>query len=104
MALVAARASLADPEQVAKGRRLNAEARAFTTDALEKMGYKSVPSQANFFMIDVKRPVVPLIASLKQHKVQVGRLFRPMPNHLRLTIGKKSEMEAFLAAFREVMA
>jgi histidinol-phosphate aminotransferase len=104
MALVAARASLADPEQVAKGRRLNEEARAFTTDALEKMGYKSIPSQANFIMIDVKRPVVPLIASLKQHKVQVGRLFRPMPNHLRLTIGKKSEMEAFLAAFREVMA
>jgi histidinol-phosphate/aromatic aminotransferase/cobyric acid decarboxylase-like protein len=68
------------------------------------MGYKSIPSQANFIMIDVKRPVVPLIASLKQHKVQVGRLFRPMPNHLRLTIGKKSEMEAFLAAFREVMA
>jgi histidinol-phosphate aminotransferase len=104
MALVAARTSLADLEQVTKGRRLNAEARAFTTDALAKMGYKSIPSQANFIMIDVKRPVVPLIASLKQHKVQVGRLFRPMPNHLRLTIGKKSEMEAFLTAFREVMA
>jgi histidinol-phosphate aminotransferase len=103
MAVVAARASLADAEQVTKGRRLNAETRAFTTDALEKMGYKSIPSQANFIMIDVKRPVVPLIASLKQRKVQVGRLFRPMPNHLRLTIGKKSEMEAFLAAFREVM-
>jgi histidinol-phosphate aminotransferase len=104
MALVAATASLEDPEQVTNGRRLNAEARAFTTGELEKMGYKSIPSQANFIMIDVKRPVVPLIASLKQHKVQVGRLFRPMPNHLRLTIGKKSEMEAFLAAFREVMA
>ena len=104
MALVAARASLEDPEQVTDGRRRNAEARSFTTAELEKMGYKSIPSQANFIMIDVKRPVVPLIASLKQDKVQVGRLFRPMPNHLRLTIGKKSEMEAFLAAFHKVMA
>ncbi len=104
MALVAAAASLKDPEQVTNGRRLNAEARAFTTSELEKMGYQSIPSQANFIMIDVKRPVVPLIASLKQHKVQVGRLFRAMPNHLRLTIGKKTEMEAFLAAFRKVMA
>jgi len=104
MALVAARASLEDSEQVTRGRRLNTEARAFTTGELEKMGYASIPSQANFIMIDLKRPVVPVIASLKQHKVQVGRLFRAMPNHLRLTIGKKSEMEAFLSAFRGVMA
>ena len=55
-------------------------------------------------MIDVKRPVVPLIATLKSRKVQVGRLFRPMPSHLRVTIGRRSEMEAFLAAFREVTA
>ncbi len=104
MALVAAEASLDDPEQVTKGRTLNAETRAFTTGELEKMGYKSIPSQANFIMVDLKRPVVPLIQSLKQRKIQVGRLFQAMPNHLRLTIGKKSEMEAFLAAFRQIMA
>jgi len=27
-----------------------------------------------------------------------------LPNHMRLTIGKRSEMESFLAAFREVVA
>ena len=104
MALVAATASLEDADQVTKGRALNAETRAFTTGELEKMGYQTIPSQANFIMIDVKRPVVPLIATLKQRKVEVGRLFRAMPNHLRLTIGKKAEMEAFLSAFRQVMA
>jgi histidinol-phosphate aminotransferase len=104
MALAAATASLEDPGQVTKGRRLNADTRAFTTGELEKMGFLTIPSQANFIMIDVKRPVVPLIATLKNRKVQVGRLFRPMPNHMRVTIGKKSEMEAFLAAFREVIA
>jgi histidinol-phosphate/aromatic aminotransferase/cobyric acid decarboxylase-like protein len=31
-------------------------------------------------------------------------LFPALPNHMRLTIGKKSEMETFLAAFRQVMA
>ena len=102
MALVAAMASLEDADQVTKGRALNAETRAFTTAELEKMGFQTIPSQANFIMIDVKRPVVPLIASLKHRKVEVGRLFRAMPNHLRLTIGKKTEMESFLSAFREV--
>ena len=104
MGIAAATASLDDPDLVPKGRRLNAETRAFTVSELERMGYKTIPCQANFIMFDAKRPVVPLIATLKQHKVEVGRLFRPMPNHMRLTIGKKTEMEAFFAAFREITA
>jgi histidinol-phosphate aminotransferase len=104
MALAAATASLDDPDQVANGRRLNGETRAFVTGALDTMGYKQIPSQANFLMIDVKRPVLPLIKAMKERRVQVGRLFPALPNHMRLTIGKKSEMEAFLAAFREATA
>jgi len=104
MALAAALASLDDVDQVANGRRLTSEAKAFVTAELDKLGYKQIPSQANFIMFDVKRPVVPLIQALKQRNVQVGRLFPALPNHMRLTIGKKSEMEAFLAAFRQVMA
>jgi histidinol-phosphate aminotransferase len=104
MALVAAVASLNDADQVANGRRLNSEARALVTGELEAMGYKQIPSQANFIMFNVKRPVVPLIQALKQRNVQVGRLFPALPNYMRLTVGKKSEMEAFLAAFREPMA
>jgi histidinol-phosphate aminotransferase len=104
MALVAATASLEDASQVTKGRGLNAETRAFTTGELEKIGFQTIPSQANFIMVDVNRPVVPLIATLKNRKVQVGRLFRAMPNHLRVTIGTRAEMEMFLAAFRAVTA
>jgi histidinol-phosphate aminotransferase len=104
MALAAASASLDDPDQVPNGRRLNGEARAFVTGELETMGYKSIPSQANFIMFDCKRPVVPLIQALSRHNVRVGRLFPALPNYMRLTIGKKSEMENFLTAFREVVA
>jgi histidinol-phosphate aminotransferase len=104
MAVAAATASLDDSEPVARGRQLNTETRAFTVKELEGMGYRTIPSQANFIMIDLKRPVVPIIASLRNLKVDVGRLFRAMPNHLRLTIGRKAEMESFLAAFRQVMA
>jgi histidinol-phosphate/aromatic aminotransferase/cobyric acid decarboxylase-like protein len=48
--------------------------------------------------------VLPLIQAMKERRVQVGRLFPALPNHMRLTIGKKAEMEAFLSAFREVAA
>ena len=104
MALAAASASLDDPNQVPNGQRLNAEAKQFTTSELARMGYKTIPSQANFIMMDCKRPVVPLIQAMKQRNVHVGRLFPALPNHMRVTIGKKSEMETFVGAFREVMA
>jgi histidinol-phosphate aminotransferase len=104
MALAAATASLDDPDHVPNGQRLNREAKAFTTSELDKMGYKQIPSQANFIMFDCKRPVVPIIKAMKERNVRVGRLFPALPNHMRLTIGKKSEMETFLVAFREVTA
>ena len=104
MALAAATASLDDADHVPNGQRLNREAKQFTTSELEKMGYKQIPSQANFIMFDCKRPVVPLIQAMKQHNVHVGRLFPALPNHMRLTIGKKSEMEIFLSTFQQVMA
>jgi len=104
MALAAAIANLNDPNQVANGRRLTSEAKTFVISELDRMGYKLIPSQANFIMFDVKRPVVPLIKALKERNVHVGRLFPALPNHMRLTIGKKTEMEAFLAAFRQITA
>jgi len=53
-------------------------------------------------MIDMKRTVRPMIQALGQRGVQVGRVFPALPNHMRVTIGKRPEMEAFLSAFREV--
>ena len=104
MALSAATASLDDPDQVPSGQRLNSDTKAFVISELERMGHKTIPSQANFIMFDCKKPVVPLIKALKERSVHVGRLFPALPNHMRLTIGKKPEMEAFLSAFKQVMA
>ena len=102
MAMVAAIASLNDADHVTNGQRLNSETKKFTLDGLEAMGFRSIPSQANFIMIDVKRPVRPMLDGLRQRGVQVGRLFPTLPTHMRVTIGKKPEMEAFLSSFRKV--
>ena len=104
MALAAAIASLNDPDQVPNGRRWNSETKKFLAGELDQMGYQQIPSQANFMMIDVKRPVRPLLDALKSRGVQVGRAFPALPTHMRVTIGKRSEIEAFLSAFRQVTA
>ena len=103
MALAAGIASLNDSNHLANGRRMNSQTKNFLGRELENMGYKHVPSQANFLMIDMKRPVGPMIQALNQRGVQVGRVFPALPNHMRVTIGKRPEMETFLRAFRQVV-
>src|SRR6185436_15289682 len=102
MALAAANASLGDAEQAANGRRLNTKTRQFVLDEIKKLGFDHIPSQANFLMIDVKQPVRPLIDAMSKLNVQVGRAFPALPNHMRVTIGKQDEMEAFMSAFKKV--
>jgi histidinol-phosphate aminotransferase len=102
MALAAANASLNDADHITNGRRLNSETKKFVIAELDAMGYRHIPSQANFMMIEMKRPARPMIDELKQRGVQVGRPFPTLPNHMRVTIGKQGEMEAFLSAFRQV--
>jgi histidinol-phosphate aminotransferase len=104
MALAAATVSLDDLDHVPNGQRLNREAKTFVTSELDKMGYHQIPSQANFIMFDCKRPVAPLIQAMKERKIHVGRLFPALPSHMRLTIGKKAEMESFVSAFKQVTA
>jgi histidinol-phosphate aminotransferase len=103
LALAAARASLGDAGHVETSRRCNHETRAFVRGALESMGHPPIPSEANFLMADLKRDVGPVIAALKQHGVEVGRRFPAMPAHLRVTVGTRPQMEAFVAALRTVL-
>jgi len=104
MALVAARASLADAEHVTRGRMRNSTTKQELIAQLAEVGYNIVPSETNFVMIDLRREVKPVIGAMRDRNVRVGRLFPAMPNHLRVTIGTPEEMRRFMETFREVMA
>ena len=103
VALAGARASLLDAKQVTEGRRRNTETRQQVTSELTRLGYDVVPSQANFFMVDIKRNVKPVILAMRERGVHVGRVFPALPQHLRVTVGTPDEMQSFLSAFRAVM-
>jgi histidinol-phosphate aminotransferase len=104
MAIVAAQASLDDAGQVTNGLKNNSETRKFVCSELDKMKFTYIPSHANFMMIDMRREVKPLIAAFKTRKVEVGRLFPPLPNFMRVTIGTKPQMEKFLTVFKDLTA
>ncbi|HJT30198.1 MAG TPA: aminotransferase class I/II-fold pyridoxal phosphate-dependent enzyme [Pyrinomonadaceae bacterium] len=103
MALVAARASLNDAEQVTRGRKLNSEVKKSICTELDALGYRYIPSHANFMMIDLRREVRPVLDAMRNRGVEVGRLFPALPNFMRVTIGTGPEMKQFLATFKEVM-
>jgi histidinol-phosphate aminotransferase len=104
MALVAARASLADSGHVADGRRRNASTKATLLTRLGQLGYKVIPSETNFVMIDLRREVRPVITAMRDRRVHVGRVFPAMPQYLRVTIGTPEEMDRFMEAFTGVVA
>jgi histidinol-phosphate aminotransferase len=104
MALVAARAGLQDREHVAQGRRRNSQVKRYVCAQLDRLGYRYIPSQANFIMIDLRREVKPLIKAMADQNVEVGRFFPALPNFMRVTIGTRPQMEGFISMFRKVMS
>ena len=103
MALVAALASLKDVDHVTQGRKVNSEVKKSVYAELDSLGYRYIPSHANFMMIDLRREARPVIGDLRGRGVEVGRLFPALPNFLRVTIGTSTQMKSFLGAFKEVM-
>ena len=103
LTLAAARASLGDERHVARQRDRNLGTRSLVRAEVERLGSTVLPSEANFVMIDMGRDVKPVIASLRDRGVHVGRRFPAMPQHLRVTIGTPDEMKRFLREFAVVI-
>ncbi len=102
-AVVAASASLKDPQLVAERKRINEEVRAATFQWLDRNGYSYIPSVSNCFMVDTRRPAKEVIAAMAQQKVIIGRVWPAMPTYTRITVGTSEEMEKFQVAFQNVM-
>jgi histidinol-phosphate aminotransferase len=95
-------AALKDTASQAHVKQVTIDLRTKTTQALHAYGYDTIPSQANFFMVHIKRPVEPVIAAFKEKGVLVGRPFPPMTQHLRVSVGTPDEMQRFMTAYREI--
>jgi histidinol-phosphate aminotransferase len=70
---------------------------------LARLGYESLPSQTNFFMVNLGRTVAPIRQAFRERDVAVGRDFPPMLDHLRVSIGSEEEMGRFLTAFEDIL-
>jgi len=96
-------AALKDTESQARVKRVTIELREKAMADLRKLGYETIPSDANFFMVHLRKPVQPTVEEFRKRGVLVGRPFPPMLEHLRVSVGTPEEMARFGDAFRGVM-
>ncbi|HVZ49239.1 MAG TPA: aminotransferase class I/II-fold pyridoxal phosphate-dependent enzyme [Gemmatimonadaceae bacterium] len=96
-------AALRDTAEQARVKKVTLELRKKAMADLASIGYETIPSETNFFMVHLKRPVQPVIDEFAKRKVLVGRPFPPMMEHLRVSVGNADEMARFASAFREIM-
>ena len=103
MALAAAEAALADDAFVRKTRRMIQAGLKLFAEYLPRMGIAYVPSVTNFMLVEVGQ------ARAKFHALQKEKIIvRPMdgyglPDHVRVTIGTRSENERCLKALARVL-
>ncbi|HEV2276808.1 MAG TPA: pyridoxal phosphate-dependent aminotransferase [Acidobacteriaceae bacterium] len=103
-AMAAATSSLQTPTLVAERRKINTDIRNEVFSWLTANNYKFIPSQTNCFMLDTGRPGNDVIEAMAQRNVYIGRVWPVWPTYVRITVGTRSEMQKFQAAFKEVMS
>jgi histidinol-phosphate aminotransferase len=102
--MAGATASLMQKNLVPERRKALADIREDLCAWLDKKRYAFIPSEANMILIDGQRPGKETAdAMLEQHKVAIGRSWKALPNHVRVTIGTREEMARFKTAFECVM-
>ncbi len=96
--MAAVNASLAVKDLVATRRKVIADIRNETFSFLAKNNIEFLPSDANMFMMNVKRPGGEFARLMANKNVYIGRVWGAMPNWVRVTVGSAQDM----ARFREV--
>ena len=99
-----ATASMQVKTLVAERRAINKQIRDNTFEFLEKKKVSYIPSEGNFFLMEVGRPGGDVARAMAEHKIYIGRVWPIWPTKVRVSIGTQEEMNKFAAAFSKVMA
>jgi histidinol-phosphate aminotransferase len=100
LAQVAATEALKHQDEVVERRRLNAEMRAYMVRRLAAMGRATVPSEANFMLVEVG-DICPPDVGVCQRLLELGAIVRDgakigCPGWARVSVGTRAEIDFFL--------
>jgi histidinol-phosphate aminotransferase len=95
--MVGASASLQSKSVVPGRRKIIAGIREETFAFLAKHGIEFIPSEANMFMMNTKRPGRDFSQAMAREGVYVGRVWLVWPTWVRVTVGTRDDMASFQA-------
>ncbi|MEA3435887.1 MAG: histidinol-phosphate transaminase [Thermodesulfobacteriota bacterium] len=105
LAQAGAVAALDDEEFFKKTQKLIHEGLDFMYSALDRLGIKYFPTQANFFLIDVQRDADEVFDKMLTHGVIVRSMTSyGYPHYIRVNAGLREENAGFIKALDEVLA
>jgi histidinol-phosphate/aromatic aminotransferase/cobyric acid decarboxylase-like protein len=96
--MVGATASLRAKNVIPERRATIAAIRESTFEFLDKNKIEYIPSEANMFMMNVKRPGKDFYMDMAKQKIYIGRVWPSWPTWVRVTVGTRDEMAKFQAA------
>jgi len=96
--------ALKDTATEARIKQLNRQTRERIIGEIKAMGYEVIPSQTNYFMVNIKKDMSTVGDEFLKKGVVVGRKFPPMNEWMRVSVGTDEEMNVFMKAFKELFA
>lgn len=104
LAEAAAVAAFEDGEYFQACRAKVMATRDWTVRELQALGFRVLPSQANFVFAEPPVDAAGLMAQLRANKILVRHFIAPrIKNFLRITIGSDTEMQALVTVLRSVL-
>jgi histidinol-phosphate aminotransferase len=103
LGVAGAMAAIDDQAHIERERRLNHDAKVFTHRFFENAGYRVVPSDANFLMVDIRRDSAKFQEDCRARGVLVGRPFPPLTTYARVSIGTADEMRQATEIIKRVL-
>lgn len=98
--------ALADEAYFERGRDRIVATREWATDRLVALGFRVLPSAANFvFATHPRRAAQPLFEALRERDILVRYFDKPrIDEYLRITVGTDDEMNALVSALEDILA
>jgi histidinol-phosphate aminotransferase len=105
LALAGAQAALEDVDFITRSQSVNERGLRQLNDGFRSLGLGTLPSAANFVLVDFKTDAAPVNEAL----LQAGVIVRPvanygLPNHLRITVGTSEQNDRLLSTLSGILS
>ncbi len=104
VALATGGTALLQADEIVARRREMTTVREQTLAHLQQRGITYLPSDANMFMVDWRRPASEMRAAFASEKIDIGRSWPIWPTRSRITVGSAADMRSFCAAVDRITA